>query len=178
MNSLFTTNIPPRAAAVGVALALLASVVAGPAEQQPAPIAEPRVPPATRDAPAQGQGSAAESAVDLDLDKLKRRKKEETIANLFAPRSFAPPPIAASVGASKAEPAPPVAPPLPFRYLGRIIDGGQTAVFVARGDEPYGVEPGQRIDQLYQVDEVTETAVTFIYLPLGTRQSLPLPALN
>ncbi len=174
-------DITPRTAAVGVALALLASVVAGPDEQQPAPIAEPVAqPPATQDAPARAQSSVAESvvAIDLDLDKLKRRKREEPIANLFAPRSFGPPPSAAPVAAPHAKAPPPAAPPLPFRYLGRIIDGERTSVFVSRGDEPYIVESGLRIDPLYQVGEVTETAVTFVYLPLGIRQTLPVPASN
>jgi len=173
-------DITPRTAAVGVALALLASVVTGPGEQQPAPIAEPAPPPpATRDAPARAQSSTAESvvAIDLDLDKLKRRKREEPIANLFAPRSFAPP-IAAPVAAANAKAPPPAAPPLPFRYLGKIIDGDRTSVFVSRGDESYIIESGLRIDPLYQVGEVTETAVTFVYLPLGIRQTLPVPASN
>src|SRR5258708_18920923 len=135
-------DITPRTAAVGMALALLASVVAGPEEQPSTPIAEPVAPPATRDAPARAPGSAAESVVDLDLDKLKRRKKEEPIADLFVPRSLAPSRIAAPVVAPIAE----AAPPLPFRYLGKIIDGGRTSAFVSRGDEPYIIQAGQRID--------------------------------
>lgn len=174
MNSFFTMDITPRTAAVGMALALLASVVTGPGEQPAAPIADPVAPPATRDAPARAQGSTAESVVDLDLDRLKRRKKEEPIADLFVPRSFAPSPVAKPVAAPIAE----AAPPLPFRYLGKIIDGGQISVFVSRGDEPYIIQSGQRIDPLYQVGEVSETAVTFVYLPLGTRQTLPIPASN
>ena len=161
-------DITPRTATVGVTLALLASVVAGPEEQQAVPIAQPA---------ARAQSSAAEPVlgIDLDLDRFKRARKEEPVPDLFAPRSFAPPPLAAA--APNAKP-PPAAPPLPFRYLGRIIDGERTSVFVSRGDEPYIIEPGQRIDPQYQVGEVTETAVTFVYLPLGIRQTLLMPASN
>ena len=47
-----------------------------------------------------------------------------------------------------------------------------------RGADHYHVAPGQVIDRTYRVERVTETAVTFTYLPLGTRQVLAVPALN
>lgn len=174
MTSLFTRDIPPRAALAVVALVLFASVVTGREAPHSAVAVTERPRPLA-------VGSPADSLADLDLERLRRPPKEEqVIANLFVTRAVAPPLPAQLVvgGGGPAAPAAPVAPPLPFRYLGKIIDGDKTAVFLARGDEHYSVETGQKIDNLYQVENVTDTAVTLTYLPLGTRQVVPVPALN
>jgi hypothetical protein len=169
MKSLLTRNISPRAALAVVVLVLLASVVSGREKRDLKPEPEPA---ARITAPAR----ATESPADLDLEKLNRPRRQEAITDLFAP------PPAAS--AASAAPAPvqaatrPTAPPLPFRYLAKIIDGDHTAVFLMNGEDHYNVKPGQVIDKTYKVERVTETAVTFTYLPLGTRQVLPVPALN
>jgi hypothetical protein len=49
-------------------------------------------------------------------------------------------------------------------------------VFVSRNEEPYSVGQGDTIDNTYRIDEITDSAVTFNYLPLGTQQTLPIPA--
>lgn len=109
----------------------------------------------------------------LDLDRLAARSEEfpvdEKKVDPFAPRDFAAPGPAS--GARK--PERPAAPPLPFRYLGKMLEDGRLAVFLARGDESLSVKAGQRIGE-YRVDKVTETEVVFTYLPLKTKQSLPL----
>lgn len=110
----------------------------------------------------------------LDLDKLAARSEELPVdeasrkVDPFAPRSFS-----TLVPAQAGKHGKPVAPPLPFRYLGKMLDGGKLAVFLARGDESLSVSAGQRIGD-YRVDKVTESEVVFTYLPLKTKQSLPL----
>lgn len=159
-------DIPPRAMLAVVALALLASVVSGREKRDLTP--EPAAA-----AKASVQVAASDAAPDFDPGKLQRPTTDAAIADLFAPDTANAPP------AGREEPAPrPSAPPLPFRYLGKIIDGDQTAVFLMRGDDHYNVAAGQVIDRTYRVDRITETAVTFTYLPLGTRQVLPVPPLN
>jgi hypothetical protein len=174
MTSLLTRDIPPRAALAVVALVLFASVVTGREAPHSAAAVTDRPRPLT-------VGSPADPIADLDLERLKRPPNEEQkIANLFATRGPAPSPPSSSVvgGAEPAAPAAPVAPPLPFRYLGRIIDGSTTAVFLARGEDNYSVEPGQMIDNQYRVEQVTDNAVTFTYLPMGARQVLSVPSIN
>lgn len=165
MKSLLTRKVSPRAALAVAALALLASVVSGREKRDLAP--DPA--PAARVAAA---AAAPAPTVDFDPEKLARPRSQEPIADLFAP-----PPSAAPAAQAVAE-APPSAPPLPFRYIAKIIDGDRTAVFLMNGEDHYNVQPGQVIDKTYKVERVTETAVTFTYLPLGTRQVLPVPALN
>lgn len=148
----------------GVALVgALASVVAG-RERPTLDLATPRA----------KAGSAASTAAiaDLELEKLAARSegmaKPEKPVDPFAPRSFSP-----LVAAAPAKPQKPVAPPLPFRYLGKMLEDGKLNVFLARGEESLSVHAGQKIGE-YRVDKVTESEIVFTYLPLKTKQSLPL----
>jgi hypothetical protein len=96
---------------------------------------------------------------------------EKPAVDPFARRSFAP----------KAEAAP-TAPPLPFRYVGKMIEDGRLEVFLARGEESYSVtagsKRGEKLGTEYRVDKVTENRVTFTYLPLKIQQTLEIPAVN
>lgn len=118
--------------------------------------------------------SAAQSAPELDLRDLKREKNPAEV-DLFAPRKPPAAVVPAPASTDQAAP-PPSAPPLPFVYLGKLVDGDKLEIFVARGEDHYSVEKGKTIDGRYRVEKVTASAVTFIYLPLGTRQTLPIPA--
>jgi hypothetical protein len=141
----------------------LASVVAG------------RVRPTLELAAPQPRAPIASRVEDLDLDALAARSEEMPVdeasrkVDPFAPRSFSAP---AAADAPKA-PQKPVAPPLPFRYLGKMLEDGRLAVFLAHGEESLSVSAGQRIGD-YRVDKVTESEVVFTYLPLKTKQTLPL----
>jgi len=106
---------------------------------------------------------------DIDLSKLEARAGEGVKNDAFAPRSFAPAPVAEA----PARPARPEAPPLPFRYLGKMQDGGKLAVFLANGEESFVAAAGQKIGE-YRIDSVTDEEVRFTYLPLKTKQVLPL----
>ena len=67
------------------------------------------------------------------------------------------------------------APPLPYRYLGRMIEGGKTIVLLSRGDETFAVRPGQRFgDGKWRLVIATEQELVFVYLPLGTQKAIQL----
>ena len=141
------------------AVALLASVVAG----REKPSAPDVVEPAAR----------IDTRIVLDLSRLENRAEGEAAkSDPFAQKSFAPPEQPA---AQRAAPPPkPTAPPLPFAYLGKVIEDGKLSVFLARGGENLSVGPGDTIDGEYRVDAVTDSEIRFTYLPLKTKQSLPL----
>jgi hypothetical protein len=164
------STIARRAALAVAAMTLLGSVVMGRGNPHPTPTAT-----APTAAPV-----AAVAGMDLDLSALQRTRNQEGVPDLFAPRKQWAPPAAAEIVSREpaTPPSPPTAPPLPFAYLGKLIDGDKLEIFIAHGDEHYSVEQGKTIDGRYKVDKVTARAVTFIYLPLGTRQSLPIPASN
>ena len=133
-------------------LALLASVVAG-RERPSLPFVEP----------------SAALAQTLDLSRLERAAPGAAPgADPFAPKSFAPEEAPQRAARSKPE-----APPLPFRYLGKLIEDGKLSIFLANGAESLTVTAGARIGD-YRVDKVTESEVQFTYLPLKTKQSLSL----
>lgn len=99
------------------------------------------------------------------------------IADLFPARDLTAP-VSASPAQGPQAAAAPVAPALPFQYMGEIIDRGKRTLFVLRGEDHYSLVPGKKIDDQYKVERITDTAVTFTYLPLGVRQNLALPAVN
>ena len=108
---------------------------------------------------------------DFDLAKLEERMKEGATVDAFAPRNFSP--VIPPQAQEKAAAARPEAPPLPFRYLGKMVEDGKTKIFLANGDDSITVHAGQRIGD-YRVDAITDAEVRFTYLPLKTKQSLPL----
>ncbi|MGH8698612.1 MAG: hypothetical protein ACREVS_19150, partial [Burkholderiales bacterium] len=92
--------------------------------------------------------------------------------------SWEPPPTAVR---RSLPPPPPQAPPLPFAYLGKMVDGAQTTVFLAASDRNYLARAGDTLDGRYRVESIAEDGLAFTYLPLGTKQVLtfaatPLPA--
>lgn len=93
-------------------------------------------------------------------------------ANLFAVRSWQPPPPPPRPVAAVQDLAPPSAPPLPFRYLGRMEDGGRITVFLGEGAQTVRVV--RQGDQLsdYRIDEISAQGMRLTYLPLQQPQQL------
>lgn len=166
MKALLTRDLPPRAALAFLALVLLAGVGAG---REKAP--EPQVvAPLMKQAPEQ---SADE---DLGLDNVARQRSEREKPDLFASRSWVPPPAPAPSVAAKPVPPPvPAAPPLPFKYLGRRADAERLVVYLAKGEDTYNAVVGDTLENTYRVESISESTVQFVYLPLGTMQSLSIP---
>lgn len=137
------------------AVGLAASVVAG--RERPA---EPAAPAARIDA-------RVRAADELDLSQLERPVDEGAKADLFA---------SPSLSREKALPGKdkPGVPPLPFTYIGKVIEDGKLAVFLSRGSDSLSVAPGDTIGKEYRVDAISENEITFTYLPLKAKQKLPL----
>jgi hypothetical protein len=93
------------------------------------------------------------------------RPHEEPVADVFERQSWE---AAAPVEAS----TPPMAPPLPFAYMGKVVDDGTETVFLTREDKSYAVKTGETIDGVYRVEKIAPSSVTFTYLPLRQRQQL------
>jgi hypothetical protein len=101
----------------------------------------------------------------LDLGRLERRTFKSEAGNIFAAQSWVPPP-------PPMKPQPPSPPPMQFKYLGKVIEGDETRVFLALGERNYIVKPGESINNQYRLDEVNERSMTFTYLPLNAKQML------
>jgi hypothetical protein len=157
-------NLSPlkkRAAITLAALILVVGVVAG------------RERPALELVQARAPQAAAAAHDGIDLDKLRRGEASVPQNDPF--RSFVPQ-APASVAMPNV-PAKPVAPPLPFQYFGRLTEKGKTEVFVMRGEELLSIAAGQKVGD-YRVDKVTDSSISFTYLPLKMKQTLDLPAVN
>jgi hypothetical protein len=104
----------------------------------------------------------------IDLARLQRSEAAVPQSDPFA-RNFGPQkPAQAAAAAEK-----PAAPPLPFRYFGRLTENGKTEVFVMRGDDLLTIHPGQKLGE-YRVDQIADAAISFTYLPLKMKQTLDL----
>lgn len=109
--------------------------------------------------------AAEDDTAQLELDRLERRKFSAQAGDLFSPKSWIPPPPP-----TKAQPPSP--PPLMFKYLGKVIEGEETRVFLALAEHNYVVKPGETINNQYRVDAVTDHTITFTYIPLNAKQML------
>lgn len=112
----------------------------------------------------------------IDLARLEKRQLPMSGKDLFpavswtakaqeeAQRNAPPPPPPPKVK--------PQAPPLPFTFMGRMIDGGQQIVFLVNGDRNLVVREGETFAGSYRVDKIDDQAVTLTYLPLRQKQRL------
>lgn len=96
-------------------------------------------------------------------------QKPET-PNPFAVRTWEPPRPAAPVAAA---PPPPQAPPLPFRFIGRVHDAERgNAFMLTAGERVLSVKTGDVLDGQYLVEEYRDGQLHFLYQPLNIRQTL------
>lgn len=69
-------------------------------------------------------------------------------------------------------PPPPQAPALPFSYMGRWQDAGQTTYYLMRRSLPVSVRAGQVLDSVWRLEPVANGILNFTYLPLNQTRSL------
>jgi len=110
-----------------------------------------------------------DEADQLQLERLERRKFSAQAGDIFRRQSWVPPPPP-----SASKPPPPSPPPLQFKYLGRVVEGDETRVFLVLAERNYIVKPGENIDSQYRVDAVNDHAITLTYLPLNAKQMLAI----
>lgn len=97
---------------------------------------------------------------------LRRGEYASEADNPFPSHSWQPP------SPPPPKPPPPSAPPLPFTYVGKLLDGDRTMVFLSQQQRNLVVRQGDTIDNLYRVEQVTPDRVEFVYLPLKQKQTI------
>jgi hypothetical protein len=108
---------------------------------------------------------AAAQAERLELPE--RRSLFGTPGELFR----TPPPPAPLVKKSRPPPvaaAAPVAPPLPYRFAGKVRKGSEEELLIAKGELVFPVKAGDTLDGVYKVESVSAERIELVYLPLGT----------
>lgn len=73
-------------------------------------------------------------------------------------------------------PPPPQAPPLPYVYFGKMMEGELPYAFLQKGNKVLVVKAGDMLDGTYRVEKVTPDSVMFVYLPLSVQQSVAFGA--
>jgi len=127
--------------------------------------------------PAPARVQAREGAVarvpELALERLGERTQRGTEADPFNALGAEEVRRAASV---PTPPPAPQAPPLPFAFLGKLIDADKVSVFLTSGDRNWVVRSGDTIDGTYRVEAIGDRTMTFTYLALDIRQELAIGA--
>jgi hypothetical protein len=148
-----------------LALALIGIRVADPPDGRvPLPRAPARV--------QAGEGAMAR-VPELALERLGERMQRGREGDPFNAlaieelRRSAPPP---------APPPAPQAPPLPFAFLGKLIDADNVTVFLTNGGRNWVVRSGDTIDGTYRVEAIGDRTMTLTYLALDIRQELAIGA--
>jgi hypothetical protein len=72
-------------------------------------------------------------------------------------------------------PAPPTAPPLPYRFAGRFTDGSEQTFYLSRRDQLVIVKNGDTLESEYRIVGVDDQRIQFQFLATGEIQSLSLP---
>lgn len=118
----------------------------------------------------------AREAMPVGVDRS--RSVPATKGNAFAVLNWQPPPAPVRAVAPPPPPPPPpaapVAPPLPFSFVGLLEKGGaRPQAFLAKGESLLVVGVGDVIDNnTYRVDSLAPQQVVLTYLPLNTVQTL------
>jgi len=159
----------------GIAALIAAYVAFGPKDSDSVEPAKAAARPAARTAHA--VTSTVSVPVARSLLALAHRVVDPTAAAaLFATHSWyvaPPPPPPVAMVTEPVAPPKPVAPPLPFTYMGSYAPSGAKPVFfLTQGDRVYDVHIGDTLDNTYTVDAFTNGALVFTYKPLNQQQQL------
>lgn len=124
-------------------------------------------------------GTTNFSGNSIAMNSLKREPLTTKPYNLFKVHSWV---VVPAVKKVKPEPLPPpVAPPAPFTYMGKLEDTPKnTQIFLVANGKLYTLRAGEKIDQQWRLDAEEPNALRLTYLPLNLPQMLskaakPLP---
>jgi hypothetical protein len=159
----------------GIAALVVAYVVFGPKDSDSVEPTRSSASPAAHAPHAATVSSSVPVARSL-LALAHRVAEQSASGSLFAAHSWyvaPPPPPPVAVSTAPVEPVKPVAPPLPFTYMGSYAPSGAAPVFfLTQGDRVYDVHIGDTLDGTYTVDSFNNGQLVFTYKPLNTQQQL------
>ncbi|NTV94328.1 MAG: hypothetical protein HGA75_02810 [Thiobacillus sp.] len=121
---------------------------------------------------AEGARPAGQAVPRLALERLQRSGRDDSaIGKLFGAMSwYVPPPPPPPV--KPPPPPPPSAPPMPFTFMGRYLDGETLTILLVKGDRIYTVSEGEVIENTYRVGRLQGGVLEMTYLPLNIKQTI------
>lgn len=109
-------------------------------------------------------------AVELpQIARYERVSDKVLVMDLFEPRI---PPAQTVVAPA------PVAPALPFKYMGRVEDQVGIKIFLVQGEQLHEATVGAAFAKDYRLDAITEDDLKITYLPLNIAQTLQIGAVK
>jgi hypothetical protein len=160
-----TFTVAQRRIGLGCALMIaIVLTVVGDDKSIPVPVETPK-PSSAGPSPA-----GPEKPVPIEVAKLSRVPPSADGIDVFAAKTWNQP---TTVRQAVAPPPPqPVAPPMPFLYVGQIAGREGPTILLSRGAESFAVKAGEPIDNDYRLESVAGEELTIVYLPLNERQIL------
>lgn len=119
------------------------------------------------DKPQQQDTASLRDARDIRLPE--RPLLEDPRVELFGSHNWQPP-----VPTIIARPSTPTAPPMPYRFAGKLLRGDEVSILLSKGDAVFAIKQGQTLDGSYRVESISDTEVTLVYLPLRHQESIPI----
>lgn len=125
----------------------------------------------------------AQPEMHFDLSEIKRTAPDNMhTSGLFQSKSWYVSPTSQQPGlvpgqsaaglSASLPPPPPSAPQLPFKFIGRMIDGNEVTLFLTNNNQLYSARVSDVLDSTYRVDKITEKTAVLTYLPMNTQQEL------
>ncbi len=112
----------------------------------------------------------------IPLESLKNRSLPQDVRDMFAVKSWH---LEQQAEAAKKVAVRPVAPALPFAFIGKMIDSdGKVVVFLSQQGRIYTVSEGDDLAGNYHVDSVRAPLMTLTYLPMKIKQTLQIGEAN
>jgi hypothetical protein len=87
---------------------------------------------------------------------------------------FGAPPPPPQVAAPAPVAAAPVAPPVPYRFVGKVRKGAEEEILISKGDVVFPVKTGDMLDGMYKVEAISAERIELVYVPLGTRDRIAI----
>jgi len=116
---------------------------------------------------------APQAPQGIELERLQRQSAPPGETDPFAARSWRQLEMEEQRRNAPPEPPPkPQAPPLPFTYLGKMVEGDQTVIFLSARDRNYVARVGETLDGVWRVESIGEQDMSFDYVPLRMKQRL------
>jgi hypothetical protein len=104
---------------------------------------------------------------------IRPRAAPVSVKDVFAAADWQPKSMPVPVPTKRSTPT---APALPYTVFGKKLEDGRWEVFLRRGDRILVVKRSDTIDNTYRIDDIRPPTMTLTYLPMQTRQSLPIGA--
>ena len=107
----------------------------------------------------------------IPWQKLQREPLQNKVNNVFKVHSWLV--IPKPIKSKPMPPPPPVAPPVPFTYMGKLENSPKgTQVFLMRNGKLYTAIKGQKIDEEWRLEGEDVNSIRLTYLPFNLPQML------